>query len=178
MKNKKILVCVGGGIAIYKVCSLVSYLSKDNEVQVMMTKSATEFVTPLTFRTLSKNNVITNMFDEDRPEIVAHIYYPQNWADAIIIAPATANIIGKAANGIADDIVSSTIIAATKPILYVPSMNTHMYENKIVQRNMEKLKSLGSYFAEPAIGMLACGVEGRGKYPETKKIIEEVEKIL
>jgi len=178
MKDKKILLGVSGGIAVYKACSLASFLAKENEVKVVMTKSASEFVTPLTFQTLTKNKVITQMFDEDRADVVAHIYYPQEWCDLFIIAPATANIIGKAANGIADDMLSSCIVAATKPILFVPSMNTHMYENKIVQENIKKLKEYGYKFAEPASGMLACGTEGKGRFPGTKEIVEAAERMV
>lgn len=178
MGNKKILIGVSGGIAAYKACSLVSFLSKENDVKVIMTKAATEFVTPLTFQTLSKNSVLTGMEDKDRADVVAHIYYPQEWCDLFIIAPATADIIGKAAHGIADDILSSCIIASAKPILYVPSMNTHMYENPIVQGNMERLKQCGNIFIEPDTGMLACGAEGKGKYPPTKKIVEAADNIL
>lgn len=178
MKDKKILLGVSGGIAAYKACSLASFLSKENEVKVIMTKAATEFVTPLTFQTLTKNKVITQMFDEDRPDVVAHIYYPQDWCDLFIIAPATANIIGKATNGIADDMLSSSIIAATKPILYVPSMNTHMYENPVVQENIKRLKQRGYEFVEPDTGILACGVEGKGKYPPTKDIVSMAERMV
>lgn len=176
MKGKKIIVGIGGGIAVYKACSLVSFLAKDNEVKVIMTKAATEFVTPLTFQTLSKKKVLTSMFDEERPDIVAHIYYPQEWCDYFVIAPATADLIGKAANGIADDILSSCIIACDKPILYVPSMNTVMYENPVVQKNIEYL-SKRNVFVEPDIGMLACGAEGKGKFPKIPKIIEALERM-
>ena len=128
----KIVIGISGGIAVYKTASLVSYLSKENEVKVIMTKHATEFVTPLTFQTLSKQNVITDMFEqEENSSYVSHIHYAQNY-DIMIIAPATANLIGKVANGIADDMLTSTIIACNKPIIFVPSMNTQMYENKTI----------------------------------------------
>ena len=142
-----------------------------------MTKNATEFITPLTLETLSKNKVAVDMFGEDNFEYVGHIEYGQN-TDLIAVVPATANIIGKTANGIADDMVSSTIIAATAPVLYVPSMNTRMYENKIVQDNIKKLKSYDYKFVEPETGILACGYEGKGKMPNTKKIIEEINNII
>lgn len=174
----KVVICVTGGIAAYKTASLISYLkNKGNEVQVIMTKHATEFVTPLTFQTLSKRKVITDMFEESNPEYVGHIEYGQEW-DCIIVAPATANNLGKVANGIADDMVTSTIIASTIPVLFVPSMNTHMYENKLVQNNMKKLKELGYYFVEPDLGMLACGVEGKGKFPKIEKIVNKIDKIM
>lgn len=170
-----ILLGVSGGIAAYKACSLASYLSKENRVKVVMTKAAMSFITPLTFQTLTKNQVLTTM--EDSPEVVAHIYYPQEWSDLFIIAPATANIIGKAANGIADDVLSSCIIASDKPIIYVPAMNTHMYNNPVVQQNIEKLKSFGHRFVEPDVGALACGEEGIGKYPKMEKIIEMIKEV-
>lgn len=174
----KIVVCVTGGIAVYKCASLVSMLKNlENEVQVIMTRHATEFVTPLTFQTLSKRKVITDMFDESNPEYVGHIEYGQKW-DCIVVAPATANNIGKIANGIADDMVTSTIIASTIPVLFVPSMNTYMYENKLVQMNIKKLKELGYYFVEPDSGMLACGVEGKGKFPKLDKIVNEINKMI
>ena len=174
----KIVVCVTGGIAVYKCASLVSMLKNlGNEVQVIMTRHATEFVTPLTFQTLSKRKVITDMFDESNPEYVGHIEYGQKW-DCIVVAPATANNIGKIANGISDDMVTSTIIASTIPVLFVPSMNTYMYENKLVQKQIKKLKELGYYFVEPDSGMLACGVEGKGKFPKLDKIVNEINKMI
>lgn len=174
----KIVVCVTGGIAAYKSASLVSALkNRGDEVQVIMTNHSTEFITPLTFKTLSKRDVIVGMFEEQDPKFVEHIHYGQDW-DLIVVSPSTANNLGKVANGIADDMVTSTIIAATKPVLFVPSMNTYMYENKIVQKNIETLKSYGYYFVEPDVGMLACGVEGKGKYPKTSKIVEKIDEIL
>ena len=174
----KILVGITGGIASYKAASLVSYLNnRGDEVKVMMTKHATEFISPLTFETLSKQKVITVMFNDSEPGIVSHIYYAQEY-DLIVVAPATANIIGKVSNGIADDMLSSTLIAANIPILFVPAMNSYMYENKIVQENIKKLKNYGYYFVEPDIGMLACGVEGKGKYPKTEKIVTQIDSIL
>lgn len=173
MKNKKILVIISGGIAVYKVASLVSYLSKENTVKIMMTKHATEFVTPLTFQTLSKQEVITDMFNAKKYDLIPHIYYAQEY-DYIIVAPATANIIGKVANGIADDITTTTLMAATKPIIFVPAMNEEMYLNRIVQNNIKKLKDYGYYFVEPDNGLLACGCKGKGKYPTTEKIINKL----
>lgn len=174
----KILIGISGGIAVYKTASLVSYLKNNgHEVKIIMTKHATEFVQPLTFKTLSKQEVITDMFAENEPSIVSHIYYAQEY-DLIVVAPATANIIGKVANGIADDILSSTIIAATIPIIFVPSMNSYMYENKIVQENINKLKEYGFNFIEPDMGMLACGVEGKGKYPKIEKIVNKINEVL
>lgn len=174
----KIVIGISGGIAVYKTASLVSYLSKENEVKVIMTKHATEFVTPLTFETLSKQRVITDMFtQEENPNFVSHIHYAQDY-DVMIVAPTTANLLGKIANGIADDMLTSTIIASNKPIILVPSMNTIMYENKIVKKNIEILKDLGFYFVEPDNGILACGIEGKGKYPKLDKIIKKLDKVM
>ena len=169
----KIVVGISGGIAAYKSASLVSFLSKTNEVKVIMTKNATKFITPLTFQTLSKQQVLTDMFIDEEFDKVSHIYYGQEY-DVMIIAPATANLIGK----VADDILTSTIIASNKPIIFVPTMNTIMYENKIVQNNIEKLKNYGYHFVEPDNGMLACGIEGKGKYPKIEKIINKLNKII
>ena len=168
----KILVCVTGGIAAYKAADLVNQLYKDgHEVKVMMTENACKFITPLTLQTLSKQSVITDTFNEEDPEKINHIYYAQEY-DRIIVAPMTANMLGKVANGIADDVVSSTLIAANVPVILVPSMNTVMYENPINQANLIKLKEYGYKVVEPDEGLLACGVVGKGKFPDISKIIE------
>ena len=172
----KITIGICGGIAVYKVASLVSFLAKENDVKCIMTKHAQEFVTPLTFKTLSKKNVITDIFSESEEGVVEHIKYAQD-TDLLIIAPATADIIGKVANGIADDMLTSTIIASNKPVLFVPAMNTCMYENKIVQNNIKKLKEYGYFFIQPDTGHLACNTDGVGKYPDNKKIIDFIEKM-
>lgn len=179
MKNKKITIGICGGIAAYKVASLVSLLKKQEnvDVKIIMTKHATNFITPLTLETLSKNKVVIDMFEEENYDYVGHIEYGQN-TDLLVIVPATANILGKTANGIADDMLSSTIIASTKPILFVPAMNEHMYLNKIVQNNIQKLKDYGYMFLEPDSGLLACGVNGTGKLPSTKSIFNKIEEIL
>lgn len=178
LKDKKITICITGGISAYKSASLVSFLVKGGaKVQVIMTKHATEFITPLTLQTLSKNKVIVDMFDELSPEYVGHIHFSQD-VDLIVVVPATANILGKVANGIADDMVSSTIIASTKPVLFAPAMNEHMYKNKIVQSNIEKLKEYGYEFIGPAEGYLACGTIGIGKLANIKTITKEIERIL
>lgn len=171
-----ILLGVSGGIAAYKACSLASYLRRDNDIKVVMTENAAKFVQPLTFATLSRHRVLMDTFEQE-DGIVPHIYYTQDWADIIIIAPATADIIGKAAHGIADDILSSCLVATTKPIVFVPAMNRHMYENTFVQENMKKLKDAGMHFVEPDTGMLACGVEGIGKFPKMQKIVEAIDMI-
>lgn len=175
----KITIGICGGIAAYKVASLVSALkkNKDIEIQVIMTKSATQFITPLTLEVLSKNKVVVDMFEENNDEYVGHIEYGQN-VDLMIIVPTTANMIGKVANGIADDMLSSTIIASTSKVLFVPSMNEHMYLNKIVQNNITKLQSYGYEFLTPIVGELACGTNGIGKMPKTKDIVEKIYSLL
>lgn len=178
IKDKKITLCVCGGIASYKTASLVSALTKlGANVQVIMTKNATEFITPLTLQTLSKNKVITDMFVESNPEYVGHIHFSQD-IDIVMVVPATANILGKVANGIADDMVASTIIAATAKVVFAPAMNEYMYKNKIVQNNIQKLKDYGYDFIEPTTGHLACGTSGIGKLPDTKSIVNYIDNIL
>lgn len=175
---KKITICVCGSIVAYKSADIVNILKKKNyDLQVIMTKNATKFITPLTLETLSKSKVVTDMFEEPNYNYVGHIEYAQN-TDLIVVVPTTANILGKFANGIADDMVSSTLIASNKPILMIPAMSSVMYENAIVQNNIKKLKEYGVIFLEPEVGMLACGVEGKGKIPKTSLIIEEIEKLL
>ena len=178
LNNKKITLGITGGIAAYKAADIANILTKERaDVKVIMTKHATEFITPLTLQLLSKNKVITDMFEEDNSKIVNHIYFAQE-ADILVIAPATANILGKVANGIADDILSSTIIASTKPVLFAPAMNEHMYLNPIVQNNIKKLKEYGYYFIEPQTGHLACGTKGVGKLAKTKDIVDKIKEIL
>ena len=174
MKDKKcVVVGVSGGVAVYKALDVISRLrKKDVEVHVIMTKSATEFVTPLSFHSLSQNMVITDMFAEPKAWEIQHISLAKK-ADLMLIVPATANIIGKVANGIADDMLSTTIMATKAPVVFCPAMNTNMYENPIVQRNISLLKELGYEFIEPASGRLACGDEGKGKLQDTEIIAEE-----
>ncbi|MFH2011159.1 MAG: bifunctional phosphopantothenoylcysteine decarboxylase/phosphopantothenate--cysteine ligase CoaBC [Pseudomonadota bacterium] len=175
LKNKKIVLGITGGIAAYKAVELVRRLVTFNaEVNVIMTKSAQEFVTPLTFQTLSGNRVITGLFDLLEESKIGHIAIAQ-WADIFVIIPATANIIGKISSGIADDFLSTAVMATKAPVLIAPAMNTNMYENHIVQRNIKTLKSFGYNFIEPASGGLACGTEGMGKLAEVDDIIEEIE---
>ncbi len=139
----------------------------------MMTKSAMEFVTPLTFQTLSRNPVYHDTFDEKDPSGVAHIDLA-DWADLVVIAPATANSIGKLANGIADDMTSTTLLATTAPIMIAPAMNVHMYEHPAVYSNMEKLADFGYRFIEPGEGLLACGYVGKGRLAEPIEILEAI----
>ena len=174
MSKKCVVVGVTGGIAVYKALDIISKLRKaDIDVRVIMTKSATEFVTPLSFQAMSQNMVITDMFSEPKAWEIQHISTAQR-ADLMLIAPATANIIGKVANGIADDMLSTTIMATKSKVVFAPAMNTNMYENRIVQNNIEKLKDYGYEFIEPASGRLACGDIGKGKLADTEEIVEAV----
>ena len=178
MNNKKVLLGVSGGIAVYKTLDVISRLKKKGiEVKVIMTKSATEFVTPLSFQSLSENPVVIDMFDEPKAWEIQHISLAK-WADLVVVVPATANIIGKVANGIADDMLSTTIMATKAEVIFCPAMNTNMYENKIVQKNMATLKDLGYGFINPASGRLACGDIGRGKLENTEIIAEKIIKKL
>lgn len=174
MSNKCVVLGVTGGIAAYKSLDIVSTLVKqDIDVRVIMTKAATEFVTPLSFQSLSKNQVIVDMFEEPKSWEIQHISLAQR-ADLMLIAPATSNVIGKVANGIADDMLSTTIMATKAPVVFALAMNTNMYENKIVQNNIDKLKNFGYEFIEPASGRLACGDIGKGKLEKVDIICEEI----
>lgn len=174
LKGRKIVVGVTGGIASYKSIDIVSRLKKAGAtVQVIMTESATKFVTPLTFREISGNPTVTSMWGEPTNWNVEHIALA-NWADLFLIAPATANIIGKIANGIADDMLSTTIMATKAPVILAPAMNSNMYINPITQHNIQRLTALGYHFIEPAHGMLACGVHGQGRLPEPVVIVDNV----
>ncbi|CAM2077288.1 bifunctional phosphopantothenoylcysteine decarboxylase/phosphopantothenate--cysteine ligase CoaBC [Clostridium saudiense] len=173
--SKCVVIGVTGGIAVYKALDVISALrKKDIEVHVIMTESASKFVNPLTFQSISQNMVVTDMFAEPKAWEIQHISLAQK-ADLMLIAPATANIIGKVANGIADDMLSTTIMAAAKAkVIFAPAMNTNMYQNRIVQGNIEKLKSYGYEFIEPASGRLACGDIGIGKLADVNTIVERV----
>lgn len=170
MKNKNIVLGVTGGIAAYKAVELVSRLKKGGaKTHVIMTEEAAQFVTPLTFREISGNPVAVSMWEKVSHWNVEHIALA-SLADVMVIAPATANIIGKIAGGIADDMLSTTIMATKAPVVIAPAMNSNMYENPIVQANIKKLKQLQYRFIEPASGMLACGVSGIGRLPEPEQI--------
>ena len=174
--NKKILICVTGGIAVYKAVALVSKLSQAGaDVKVVMTKSAMEFVTPLTFQAMSRNDVFFDTFDEKDSRVIAHIDLA-DWADLVIVAPATANVIGKVANGISDDMVTTVLLATTAEVWFAPAMNVNMYENKAVIRNISTLDKDGYHFIEPSEGFLACGYVGKGRLEEPEKIVELVVK--
>lgn len=172
--EKNIVVGVSGGIAAYKACDVVSKLKKQGfEIDVIMTKNAQEFVSPLTFQTLSNQTVVTDMFETPSNWNVEHIELAKK-ADVFVIVPATANIIGKIANGIADDMITTTIMATEAKKVIVPAMNTKMYHNPIVQENILKLKRHGYYFIEPVSGLLACGDTGKGKMEDPTVIVEEL----
>ncbi|MFO1445847.1 bifunctional phosphopantothenoylcysteine decarboxylase/phosphopantothenate--cysteine ligase CoaBC [Bacillus sp. Bva_UNVM-123] len=174
LNGKKILLCVTGGIAVYKAAALTSKLTQAGaEVKVILSESAMEFVNPLTFQALSRNDVFTNTFDEKDSKVIAHIHLA-DWADLILIAPATANIIGKLAHGIADNMISTTLLAATAPVWIAPAMNVHMFNHPAVVNNIQILNRFGYRFIEPSEGHLACGYVGKGRLEEPEKIIENI----
>ncbi|CEP38875.1 bifunctional phosphopantothenoylcysteine decarboxylase/phosphopantothenate--cysteine ligase CoaBC [Paraclostridium sordellii] len=178
LKDKTIVLGVSGGIAVYKACDLVSKLKKAGiNVHVIMTKSATEFVAPLTFQTLSQNYVVEDMFESPKTWDVEHISLAKK-ADLFVLAPATANVIGKVANGISDDMLTTTVMATKAKVLVAPAMNTNMYENPIVQRNIQILKDLNYEFVEPESGRLACGDVGSGKLASVDTIFEKIISLL
>ena len=176
---KELVLGVTGSIAAYKAAEIANILTKDNiNVNVIMTEAATKFVTPLTFQTLTKNKVYTDMFEEIDYSDVKHISLAKK-ADCFVIAPATANIIGKIASGIADDMLSTVIMAVkNKPIIICPAMNTAMYENKIVQENINKLKSYGYIIVEPKESVLACGDLGKGALADVDLIVNAIKNTI
>jgi phosphopantothenoylcysteine decarboxylase / phosphopantothenate---cysteine ligase len=177
-KNKTVVLGVTGGIAVYKSLDIISKLRKKNiDVHVIMTDSAEKFVSKLSFQALSQNPVVVDMFEEPKSWEIQHISLAEK-ADAFVLAPATANIIGKIANGIADDMLSTTIMATKAPVIIAPAMNTNMYDNVIVQKNIEFLKSVGYAFIEPGEGRLACGSVGKGKLADTDKIVDYIDMML
>ncbi len=175
---KNIVVAVCGGIAVYKTVDLVSRLKKKgHNVYVMMTKSACEFVTPLTFQTMSQNEVVTDMFAPVSNWEVEHISLATK-ADVMLISPATANVIGKMASGIADDFVTTTIMATKAKKVICPAMNNNMYENTVVQKNLKKLQDDGCIIVGPGEGFLACGTVGKGRLTELENIEDAIEEAL
>ena len=178
LQKREIIVGVTGGIAAYKITELVRSLTKlGANVHVVMTKNAMEFITPLTFQTISGNPVTHEMFQLLMGGKIGHIALSEI-ADQMVIAPATANVIGKVANGIADDFLTTMVMATRVPVLFVPSMNTKMWESSIVQGNIEKLKENGYEFMDPASGDLACGWQGKGRLPPIEDIVEKMEDIF
>jgi phosphopantothenoylcysteine decarboxylase/phosphopantothenate--cysteine ligase len=175
LQGKRIVLGVCGGIAAYKAAALCSKLTQAGaDVRVVMTKSATQFVAPLTFQTLSRNAVYVDTFEEKDASVVAHIDLADH-ADLFVIAPATANVIAKLALGLGDDMLSTTLLATTAPIFVAPAMNVHMYENPAVQQHMETLRRRGVRFIEPGVGQLACGYVGRGRLEEPEIIAAYLE---
>lgn len=178
LNGKTVIIGVTGSIAAYKMANVVSALIKKGaDVHVIMTRNATYFINPITFETLTSHKCLVDTFDRDFEFNVEHVSLAKQ-ADIALIAPATANIIGKIANGIADDMLSTTIMACTCPILVSPAMNTNMYNNKIVQDNIKKLISYGYRMIEPEKGRLACGDVGTGKLPSEDVLIENIERYL
>lgn len=174
LKGKTVILGVSGGIAAYKSASLTSMLIKSGaKVHVIMTEHATNFIHPITFETLTRQKCLTDTFDRNFEFNVEHVELAKA-ADVIMIAPATANVIAKAAHGIADDMLTTTLLACKCPKIIVPAMNTRMYENPITQDNMSTLKKYGMEVVAPATGYLACGDTGAGKMPEPEILFEHI----
>lgn len=172
LKGKTVVLGVTGSIAAYKIASLASSLVKLHaDVHVLMTRNATNFINPITFETLTGNKCLVDTFDRNFQFDVAHVSLAKK-ADVMLIAPASANVIGKIAGGIADDMLTTTVMASTAPVLISPAMNTHMFENPIVQDNLKKLERFGYTIIAPAVGMLACRDVGAGKMPEPETLLE------
>lgn len=177
LKGKQIVLGVCGGIAAYKAVELLRLLTKAGaEVSVVMTANASEFVTPLTFQTLSNNPVHTQMFDLYQEKEIGHISLADK-ADICVVVPATANIIGKLSGGIADDLLSTTLMATKAPIVLAPSMNVNMYESAVLQHNLQVLSQRGFHIIEPDDGYLACGWDGKGKLPAPEHILAWIERV-
>jgi phosphopantothenoylcysteine decarboxylase / phosphopantothenate---cysteine ligase len=177
-KDRQIVLGVSGGIAAYKTIELLRRLSDgEAQVAVVLTRNAQRFIPPLTFQALTRYGVYTDLFDSYHPGAMDHIQLA-DWADLIVLAPATANIIAKAAHGLADDLLSTFLLASTAPKLFCPAMNVRMYENPAVQSNLTTLRDRGNPVLTPASGMLACGQEGPGRLPDTGIILEEIAGLL
>lgn len=174
LNGKNILLGVSGGIAAYKACALTSKLTQlGANVKVVMTSSAAKFISPLTFQALSRNLVYIDTFEEKDPQKIAHIDIA-DWADIVVIAPATAHVIGRLANGVADDMLSTMLLATTAPVYIAPAMNVNMYKHPAVIHNMKQLDQWGYHFIEPGAGYLACGWIGKGRMEEPESIIEVI----
>ncbi|MGO4530842.1 bifunctional phosphopantothenoylcysteine decarboxylase/phosphopantothenate--cysteine ligase CoaBC [Paenibacillus sp. 2TAF8] len=178
LNGKKIVLGVTGGIAAYKAATLCSKLvQKGANVHVIMTASATQFITELTLQTLTRNAVYTDTFDEREPAVVSHINLA-DLADLVLVAPATANVIAKMAHGMADDMLTTTLLATTAPVMIAPAMNVHMYDHPAVQHNMNLLAERGTLMIEPGEGLLACGYVGKGRLEEPETIVDVVERFF
>lgn len=177
-QNKNVAVFVTGSIAVYKSLTLVRQLvTNHNQVHVIMSEAAQKFVTPLTFQTVSKNHVLTNDFSSSDPSVIPHVHTADS-ADLAIVAPASANTIAKMANGIADNVVSSTLLTMAVPVFVIPAMNTHMLSNFATQRNINQLKNAGVHVMDSAEGFLAEGYSGKGRMPEPEDILNWVDQSL
>jgi len=178
LRDRKIVLGITGGIAAYKAAELTRQLVKEGaEVKVIMTRHATEFITPMTLQTLSGSPVFLDMFEPVKDFEIGHIALAA-YADLLVIVPATANVIGKIASGIADDLLTTTVMATKAPVLVCPAMNVNMYENEIIQDKIRYLAEHGYHFLDPAAGELACGTSGKGRLPEVQDILEEIESLL
>ena len=178
LKNKTVLLCVTGGIAAYKAAALASALVKLHaNVEVVMTENATKFVTPLTFEQLSGHRTMVDTFDRNFSHQVEHISLAER-TDLVIVAPATANVCAKLAHGLADDMLTTTVLACRCPKLIAPAMNTNMYENPVTQDNLTTLRRYGWNVVEPASGRLACGAVGKGKMPEPEDLVQHILRYL
>ena len=175
LKGKTVVLGVTGGIAAYWAAEIIGVLrNREADVHVIMTENAARFITPLTLQTLSKNKVVTNMFELSADLDVGHITYARK-ADLILVAPATANFIGKVASGLADDMLTTTVMATKSPVFIAPAMNENMWKNNIVQKNVERLKKENYKIVGPDYGKMACGGEGEGALASIKKILKEIE---
>ena len=178
IRGRKVVLGVSGGIAAYKAVELLRRIEDlEGRVAVVMTANAQRFVTPLTFQALTAEGVYTDLFDAYRPGAMDHIHLAQ-WADLVVLAPATANVIAKAAQGLADDLLSTFLLACTAPKLFCPAMNARMYENPALQANLRQLKERGGFILEPAAGALACGETGQGRLAPVEEIIESIQGIF
>ena len=178
MKDRHIILGVTGGIAAYKSADVTSKLVQAGaEVTVVMTESATRFVAPLTFETLSRRTVHVDLWRVGREFNPTHVALA-DWAEVVLVAPATANIIGKFAHGIADDLLSTLLLSVDVPVVLAPAMNTRMWNNPVVQDNVKRLKELGHHVIEPGEGYLACGTTGKGRLADVRDIIDSVVKLL
>lgn len=178
LKGKTVVLGVTGSIAAYKMANVASMLIKKHcDVHVIMTQNATHFINPITFETLTNHKCLVDTFDRNFQFHVAHISVAQQ-ADCFLLAPASANVIGKVANGIADDMLTTTIMACEAPKIVAPAMNTHMFQNPIVQDNLKKLKHYGYEIITPAAGRLACGDVGAGKLPSEEVLVSYIEKAI
>ena len=176
--GKRIVLGISGGIAAYKCCELIRLLVKGGaDVRCVPTRAALKFVTPLTLQTLSRNPVCSDMFGLIEEREVGHISLADG-ADLVVVAPATADIIAKVACGICDDLLTTVICATRAPVVFAPSMNVNMWENRITRENVARLSNLGYGFIEPAEGELACGYEGKGRLPDPERIVGELGKFL